>query len=322
MIDFVLGAYVAGLMFRGWIRGMVREVADLAGLVVGLLLAFRLNSTFGAFATDRFGLRPEVARIGAGLILFLIVGAGMSLIAHYLTKLMRLPGLNLTNRFLGAGVGALWALTVLVVLVTALRALPVPEGVEETLDRSRVVELVAGPGALPRSLFERVAGDESLRSLLVLKPLFGILRLTPDQGGSIAIPATHPDDLKPNRESAEVAWHLLNGFRDDSRRDPLAWSEGLADVAFDHALWILQEGSLDHEGKGGRFVDERVALVGLQLHKTGETIGLASDVRAVHQAFVDSESYRSVLLDTGFDRVGVGAVEGPLGLLVVMVFGG
>ena len=38
MIDFLLGLYFAGLALRGWLRGLVREAMDLAGLVLGIVI--------------------------------------------------------------------------------------------------------------------------------------------------------------------------------------------------------------------------------------------------------------------------------------------
>ncbi|NIR36702.1 MAG: CvpA family protein, partial [Actinobacteria bacterium] len=102
MLDFLLGLYLAGLLLRGWIRGFVKELLDLAGLVLGVIVAFRLSGPFGDVIADRFGVTPEWARIGAGIALFIIVGLGLAVVAHLLGKVMRLPGLNLSNRLLGA----------------------------------------------------------------------------------------------------------------------------------------------------------------------------------------------------------------------------
>ncbi|MEX1271429.1 MAG: CAP domain-containing protein [Acidimicrobiia bacterium] len=49
---------------------------------------------------------------------------------------------------------------------------------------------------------------------------------------------------------------------------------------------------------------------------------MAATSRAVHAGFMDSDGHRANILRPGFDRVGVAAVDGPLGLMVVQVFGG
>ena len=54
----------------------------------------------------------------------------------------------------------------------------------------------------------------------------------------------------------------------------------------------------------------------------GENLALASSTRAVHDGFVKSESHRNNILEPSYDRVGVAAVNGPYGLMIVQVFGG
>ncbi|MGH8915180.1 MAG: CvpA family protein, partial [Acidimicrobiia bacterium] len=88
MIDFILGLFLAGLLVRGWLRGFVRESLDLVGLVVGLWVAFRLSGPLGEFVTERFGVSPEVATVGGGVVLFLLFGIAMSITAHYPSKVM------------------------------------------------------------------------------------------------------------------------------------------------------------------------------------------------------------------------------------------
>src|SRR5665811_1779639 len=104
MLDFLLGIGLAALAVRGWLRGFVRELLDLVGLVVGAAIAFRLSGPMGGFLSDRFGASPEWGRIGAGIALFILFGASMTVLAHFLSKVTRLPGLTLINRVLGAGV--------------------------------------------------------------------------------------------------------------------------------------------------------------------------------------------------------------------------
>ena len=104
MIDFVLGLTLAGLALRGWFRGFAREAMDLVGVVVGLLLAFRLGAPLGDELVDRFGIAPEAGRIIAAVVIFLLVGAASAVGAHFLSKALTLPGLSLGNRILGVGV--------------------------------------------------------------------------------------------------------------------------------------------------------------------------------------------------------------------------
>jgi uncharacterized membrane protein required for colicin V production len=59
MLDFVLGAALAGLAVRGWIRGFVREILDLVGLVLGIWVAFTLSQPLGSMSHPMW---PVLAR--------------------------------------------------------------------------------------------------------------------------------------------------------------------------------------------------------------------------------------------------------------------
>ncbi len=322
MIDFILGIYFAALLVRGWIRGFVREVLDLVGLVLGVAVAFRLSGPLGEFLAGRFDVSSEWARLGAGITLFIVVGLGMALAAHWLGKLMRLPGLNLTNRLLGAGFAGAWALVIVLVFVSLLRALPMPSAVDAALDDSMILSVVSGPESLTQRTFQSVAGDSVLDTLLALEPLIGDRRLILDEDASVEIDPAGPDDLDSRPADAQEVFDFANDARLAAGVAPLAWSEGLAAVAEAHALDMYTAGYFSHRSPSTGDVVDRVADAGIRLYAIGENLALAATPRAVHQALMDSAGHRENLLRVSFDRVGVAAVDGPLGLMVVQVFGG
>src|SRR5919106_1528090 len=157
MIDFVLGLVLAGMLVRGWLRGFVREALDLVGLIVGLWLAFRLSAPLGDFLTDSFGVGPEAARIGGGILLFVLFGALLSVAAHYLSKVMNLPGLSLVNRVGGAAVAVGWGILIVLILVSLIEVLPISTEWRDDIGESNVVQLIAGEDALPRRFVESLA---------------------------------------------------------------------------------------------------------------------------------------------------------------------
>ena len=108
MLDLLLGIFFAFLLVRGWTRGFVKEAMDLVGMLVGLAVAFRLSSAAGSVVGGILGSSPAISRVIGGLALFAIVGGGAAVLAHYLHKVARLPGLALSNRLTGAGLAVAW----------------------------------------------------------------------------------------------------------------------------------------------------------------------------------------------------------------------
>lgn len=322
MLDFILGLYLAGLAVRGWLRGFVKELLDLAGLVLGVLLGFRLSEPVGDFFVDRFDVTPEWARIGAGIAIFVVIGTIVSIFAHYLGRFVQLPGLNLSNRLLGSGFAVAWGVFLILVFASILSLLPLPESVDQTIEESAVASAVAGEDAYARDLFESAAGDDVISSLLALEPLIGSQRVILEDDESAAIPPVSADELEVSADEAEEILGFLNEARVTAGAAPLAPSQGLADVARAHALDMYTNGFVSHVSPSTGRVADRVRAAGIQLTGVGENLALAASTRAVHDGFMDSVSHRENLLASEWDRVGVAAVRGPYGLMVVQVFGG
>ncbi len=322
MLDFVLGLYLAALTVRGWVRGFVKEALDLAGLVVGVFVGFRMSAPIGDFLADRFDVTPEWARLGAGIVIFVLVGVGFSILASMLGRFVSLPGLNLSNRLLGTGVAVAWGIFLILVLVSIIEAVRVPDAVAEAIDESTVLTALAGPEAAPRDMLESVAGDDVIGSLLALKSIAGAERVILNDDDVFEMPPSPSSELSESPFEATESFELLNKERVAAGRPPLAPSEGLSAVALGHAIDMYTNGFVSHASPTTGGIRDRVESFGIRLTIVGENLALASSTRAVHDGFVGSESHRRNMLERSYDRVGIGAVDGPYGLLVVQVFGG
>ena len=271
---------------------------------------------------DRFQVTPEWARLGAGIAIFIVVGLGMAMLAYWLGKVMRLPGLNLTNRLLGSGFALGWALLIVLLFVTLLRALPMPSAVDEQLDDSVILTAVAGAEAVTQEAFQSLVGDSVIDTILALEPLIGDRRLILDENETAEITAADPSELDESRGSADEVFQLLNEARVEADEQPIAWSDGLAAVAYDHAYDMYTNGYVSHRSPTTGDLTDRVESAGIRLYAVGENLALAATPRAVHDALMSSDGHRENILRPAFDRIGVAAIDGPLGLMVVQVFGG
>ncbi len=322
MIDFILGLYLASLAVRGWLRGLVREAMDLAGLVLGVVVAFRLSGPTGRFLEDRFGVAPELARLAAGIVLLILTGTALSIVAYRMTKLMRLPGLNLTNRLLGSLLALAWGTLIAMAAVAVVRALPLPAAATQAIDSSQVASRLTGPDSAPSKIFLALAGDDVLASLGRLRRSIGGERLVLEGDQRVEIEPASPDEIEISEVDARTVFAALNGERVDRGLEPLVWSEGLARVALGHAEEMYLDGYVSHVSPKTGTVADRVKAADIPLVAVGENLALASSATAAHLALMDSEGHRANILSEVYDRVGVAAVQGPLGLMVVEVFGG
>lgn len=314
MIDFLLGLLLAGLLVRGWLRGFVREFLDLVGLIVGLWIAIRLSSPLGDFLTRSFGVTPEVARIGAGMALFLLFGVSMSVAAHYLSKVMNLPGMTLVNRMGGAAVAVAWGVALMVVAINVARVLPLPEGWEDQLEESTVVDAIAGPDAVPQELFDALAGDNVLAALAAIQDVFGQSRAVPEGDEQLPFPSAPPEETRQVRAEAETIVAEINEFRSGLGARAVRASEAMRRAAEFRAAAMYTSGVL------GRVSDcvATLADAGAQVVECGQGIALAGSALGALDGILDSETGRAELSKAAYDRVGVAVVDGPTGRLLVV----
>lgn len=322
MIDFLLGLYFASLFVRGWLRGFARELMDLIGLVVGLALAFRLSGPVGALLQDTFGTSDVVSRLVGGLVVFLVVGVGAAIGAHFLQRVFTLPGMALSNRLLGGLLSTLWALFVAMLVLSLLIVFPLPESVAGRLEDSNVVHYLTDPETPAQTVFHAVAGDRVLESLLNLRELVGGNEVILEEGQSLQIPIARPDELAEDPEAASTIFDLVNRSRLETGVDPLAWSRPLADVAQAYAREMYERGFFSHDSPVSGTVIDRVEAAGIPYRVIGENLALAPTSRAVHEGLMASPAHRENILRSSFTKVGIGVVDGPLGLMVVEVFQG
>lgn len=315
MIDFILGLALAGMLVRGWLRGFVREALDLVGLIVGVWLAFRLSAPLGDFLTDSFGVGPEAGRIGGGVLLFVLFGALLSVAAHYLSKMMNLPGLSLVNRVGGATIAVGWGVLIVLILVSLIEVLPISADWHDDIEESNVVQLIAGEDALPRRFFQSLAGDNVMTAIASLRELFGSARAVPGGDEVLTIPPAESDEIRQVKSEAERILELLNVDRVSVGSRAVRSVEALTRLAEIHAESLYTNGRLRRmQNCRARLADRSYQVLGCD-----NGVALAGTAVGGYHGIFETSEGGSMIEAPGFDRAGVAVTEGPTGRLVVIV---
>ena len=322
MLDFLLGTFFVILFLRGWARGFVKEAMDLLGVILGLAVAFRLSPVAGGVVGGIVGSSPTVSRILGGLVLFLLVGGGAAVVAHYLHRVARLPGLALGNRLSGAGLAVAWGVFVATLVLSVISLFRLPPAVADQIDDSSVVATLTDPQGVPQTVFAQVSGDRVLGVLLSLDELVGDRRVILDGDERIEFEPAPAADLADNPSAATELFKLVNEARIEAGLPGLEWSPAYAGVAGDHATAMYTGGFFAHRSASTGTVADRLAAAGVHGGLMGENIALAAGTTEVHGGLVDSPSHYRNIVDERYTQMGIAAVDGPLGLMVVQVFGG
>jgi uncharacterized protein YkwD len=156
----------------------------------------------------------------------------------------------------------------------------------------------------------------------VLEPLLGERRVILEEDDRAEFAPPDPTSLEVALGEAQVLFDLINQERLEVSLSPLAWSDALAEVATAYAQEMYEGGFISHYSPVTGRASDRVAAAGIRLAVVGENLALAATARAVHSGLMGSPGHRANILHPDYDRVGIGAVQGPYGLMVVELFGG
>lgn len=322
MIDALVVLAIGLLLVRGWYRGFIREGMDLAVLVVGAVLAFRLAGPVGSVVAAVSDISPDVARFIGGILVFFAVGIAGAIGVRWLEQTTRLPGLNVANRIGGAGLAAAWGLFLTTIFLTLAVVLPMPTTVANAVDDSAVARTLTDPDGLPQSVFNGLAGDGIIETVLELRHLVGTRQVVIEGDEAVEFPPADPNRLEPDPESARRIFDLVNESRIEAGVDPIAWSDALVEVGEGHARDMYVNGYFSHVSPTTGTVADRLFAAGITYRIAGENLALAATPDDTHRGLMDSPGHRRNILLEDYTRVGIAVIDGPLGLMTVQVFTG
>ncbi len=129
-------AISAGFAF---FKGFVREIASLAGLIIGSILAFRFFRN-GADLLKPWIQTANIRSITAFFVIFLTVILIAAVVSYLLKRLFDSAGLTFYDRFLGLLFGLLRGVVIVYVFIVVLQGFGMAG---KTLNESRSCRIVA-----------------------------------------------------------------------------------------------------------------------------------------------------------------------------------
>lgn len=308
MVDLIAVAVLVLLVIRGWVRGFVREAIDVATLVLGAILAFRLAPLVGRLVTGVFGWSPEPARILGGAAIFVVITIGAAFAGSAIHRaLNKLPGTSLLNHVAGAGLGAVYAAVLAIVAVTLVSAVPLPAVLSDELEDSVVAARIIDPDGPAQRAVGAISGDRALQSMIWIRRMADDWRVVVSGGADIRFPSGGGSGARPSAEATDAVADAIDSARALAGLDPLRWEEQLSLVAVTRAGAIYRSGSF----VDGQTLEARLAAAGVTASDSEELLVLAPTLDRLGDS-VDPKGDGSM-------RAGVGVVDGPYGLLAVLV---
>lgn len=123
VIDILLLIPLGYGAWKGWSNGLVKEVAQLAGLAIASFLAFHNMDSVAAWVTAKSGIDGTAALIAGFILVFGLVMFVVSGLVYGLNILLKITLLSIPNRVIGLFFGILKAgvsVSLLLILLSSL----------------------------------------------------------------------------------------------------------------------------------------------------------------------------------------------------------
>jgi len=316
--DFVAAAIVVVFLVRGARRGLVREAVEVSVLIVGVVVAFRVSPVVGSIISGMANIPYETARIIAGIVMFFVLVVGGAVVARAISGAMKIvPGASVLNRFGGAATGATYAFVVIVLATTLGSVVPMSDGLRATVDdsiqSSAVGAWVRSSGGPVQQTLSSVGGEDVFATIIAIQDAVGS-RLAV---GTLPIPLPDVGDavLAPSQVAAQGVFDSINRDRVAANLDPFGWSTDLAIVAVARSGDVYRSGLLALDDN----LESSLKAQGVPGTINTELVMLAASREGVAEALIGTSEYRDSILDSKYRKAGVGIIDGPFGLLAVVV---
>jgi membrane protein required for colicin V production len=319
--DWAVVGLVVAFSVRGWFRGFVRELIDVAVLLVGAVLVFRLSPAVGTIISAMANLPYEAARIAAGVVMLAVLFVGATLVANLVSGTLRIvPGATVLNRLGGVGAGVVYAAVVVILLTTVVGVAPLPTGMRGTVDEaiaeSSIGRTITQPDGDVQLFVGTASGQALFASVLSIRQVVG------DRLAAGTIPIPIPSVARGDLTADEtVAMHVLEGVnvaRVEAGQNPLVWSKELSVVATSRAKRVYQSGSLSLDDRLD--ADLTGASVPGTIHSEGVVIGASPE--GLVEAVLTATTYKAAIVDPIHRKAGIGVIDGPFGRVAVFIVSG
>lgn len=157
LVDILIWLILAGFVYKGFSRGLVRQICSLAGFLLGGWAAIRYHLYLADASRHLIHLPHYLATILSFLFIFLLTGLLFYLLGHILTMMFRVMLLGGLNRLGGVLLGVLEGAFIVCMALYIGTSKPVPDKFKGYMLRSKSAapfieagkDIVSGWGGIP-----------------------------------------------------------------------------------------------------------------------------------------------------------------------------
>jgi membrane protein required for colicin V production len=127
VVDIAILVILTAFLVKGLVRGLLKELCSLIGLLGGAVLAFIFHASLADLLVQSLRIPSTVAVVAAFLAIFLTTILVFAVLGYLLSRFVNLLFLGGLNRLAGGFFGLAEGVVLLAVILYALSLSPLPE---------------------------------------------------------------------------------------------------------------------------------------------------------------------------------------------------
>jgi uncharacterized protein YkwD/uncharacterized membrane protein required for colicin V production len=294
-------------------RGFLRTSLDLIVLVTsafaGAYLYRPISGWFGsAFGAEGAMINALSLVIGALFVLLLLNLLIAWTVTPHLSALRFIPPVRLADNGFGVIPGFVYGLLFAAMMTLMLGLVPIGDSVDSALAESGLANRLRSASTSATTNLASQAGMDLADFTYIV---------VPENDTSYRVPPTGDSQLvEAEGDEAEMI-DMVNRERLERGIHPLVFDPELVPVARAHSQEMLELGYFSHVSPNTGTLGDRLNSAGIQYMSAGENLAYAPDVQIAHRGLMQSDGHRANILETSFDRIGIGVLEAPDGTIMV-----
>lgn len=313
-VDLILVLLILLVIYRGWQKGFIIGFLELTLLAASYWTAFSFYLYLATFLNDEFGIEERWLFPLSFFGIFIITQLVVRLLSYQILKsIPNKTHQSTLNKSMGLFTGAVYGAIYAILLSVLFLFFPFWEGLTTETKNSTVANTLTN---------QITVLDENLAPELSEEIKQSISRFNIETETDETVMLQFKVD-KPvaNEKFEDQMLVLVNKDRKRAGLNPLIKDTEIRVVARLHSKDMFQKGYFSHFSLDNKTPFDRMRALNIEYRTAGENLALAQTVEIAHQGLMKSKGHRENILNTKFNRVGIGIMDGGIyGLMVTQNF--
>ena len=321
-LDIFIYIFIFYLIIFGWRKGSSLIIFYIISFLISIFLSFKYSFSIGVYISGWLNSNQQISQIFAGIVIFVAAITSASLIQNIIIS--KKDDTEFGSKLLGSFLSLFLSNLILTLVISLVSLFTLPNLIEQQLEDSNLISFYIESDGIPQQSLEIITGTDLLKVTNRIKKLTGNSSVVVDEYGCLEIPQEALSKLASKDKEALEMLELINLERISENIDPVQFNQEYSNVAKNYGLKMYSEGFWCHQDpNNGYYATDRLREVGFKgknISEVSENLAIASTIYSGHEELMKSESHRKTILDNEFNRVGIGIVSGPTGLIIVQIF--